>query len=162
MNWLDIVILAAVAFLALAGWRLGGVHVGVTGAGILAGIALATRLQDQVRPFFSRFTDNGNGAEIAAFTAIFVVVLVASIVVGFLLRALLSRLMLGWLDKVVGLGLAIVVTFAVGSAVLSTIQSYPVFGINDAIGASIMATFMADNFDAILRGLRFIPADLGV
>ena len=161
MSWLDIVILAVVGFIALAGWRMGGVHIGVTGAGTLAGIALASRLHNQVNPFFSRFTDSDNGAEIAAFVAIFILALMASLVVGFIAHSILRRLMLGWADRVMGLGVGIAVTFAIGSAVFSAIQSYPVFGLEETIGDSIIGAFMADNFDTVLRGLKLVPSDLG-
>ena len=162
MNWLDVAILATAGLIALAGWRMGSLHIGVTGAGILAGIALASHLHNEVEPFFSHFIDSSNGAEIAAFIAIFILVLLASILVGFMVRAITHRLMLGWIDKLVGLGLGVVITFAIGSAVLSTVQSYPVFSMEDTIEDSAMGTFLADNFDTVLRSLKFVPGDLGV
>ena len=161
MNWLDIVILAALGTITLAGWRMGGIHAAVTGAGILLGIALASRLHERVNPLFSRFIESENGAEIAAFIAIFILALIASIMVGLIAQSFLRKLMLGRLDKVVGLGLGVVVTFAIGSAVLSTLQSYPVVGMEDTIDGSTMGSFLADNFDVVLRGLKFIGDDLG-
>ena len=161
MNWLDIVILVAIGLVALAGWRMGGIHIGVTTAGILVGIAIAGHLHDRVTPFFSRFIDSENGAEIGAFMLIFIVALVASLAIGAMVHALFRTLMLGWFNKAMGLGLGVVVTFAIGSAVFSAIQSYPVLGLEDSIASSTLATFMADNLDVVLRGLKFIPDDLG-
>lgn len=161
MNWLDIVILAAIGVVALAGWRMGGVHVAVAAVGILAGIAIASRLHNRVTPLFSRFLDSENGAEIAAFISIFLLALVASLAFGAMVHALFRRLMLGWLDRAAGLGLGVVATFAIGSAVFSAIQSYPVLGLEDSIATSTLATFMADNLDVVMRGLKFIPDDLG-
>ena len=161
MNWLDIAILAMVGSIALAGLGMGGIHIGVTGAGVLAGIALSSRLQDQVRPLFSQFTENDNAAELGAFIAIFIAVLIASVVVGFMACSILKSLMLGWMDKLLGLGVGIAVSFAIGSAVLSTVQGYPVMGLEDTIDESTLGTFLADNFDVVLRTLRFVPHDLG-
>ena len=161
MNWLDIVIIAVVALIALAGWRMGGIHVAVTGAGILAGIALSSRVHHRVTPIFSPFIDSDNGAEIAAFTAIFILVLIASVVVGFMVRTLSRKLMLGWMDNIAGLALGVVVTLAIGSAAFSAIQSYPVHGLDNTISDSTLALFLADNFDTVLKGLKFIPTDLG-
>lgn len=161
MNWLDIAILAMIGSIALAGLGMGGVNIAVTGAGVLAGIALSSRLQEQVRPLISRFTENDNAAELGAFIAIFIIVLIASVVVGFVARSLLKSLMLGWMDKLLGLGLGVVVSLAIGSAVLSTVQGYPVLGLEDTIDESTLGTFLADNFDVVLRTLRFVPDDLG-
>ena len=161
MNWLDIIIVAAVGFIALAGWRMGGVHAAVTGAGIFVGIALAGHLHHRVEPIFSRFVDSDDGAEIAAFIAIFILVLIASAVVGTLARGVLHSFMLGWMDKATGLGLGVVVSFAAGSAVFSALQSYPVLGLEETISGSTLGSFLADNFDVVLRGLKFIPGDLG-
>ncbi len=162
MNWLDIVILVSIACIALIALRLGGVHVGATGVGILAGIALASRLHERVSPLFSRFMDSENGAEIAAFIAIFIAMVIVSLLLGSIVQALSRRVALGWIDRVTGLALGVVVSLAIGSAVLSAIQSYPILGLDDTISASFLGAFLADNFDVVLRGLAFIPDDLGI
>ena len=162
MNWLDIVVLVALGLLAVTGWRSGGVQIGVTAAGILAGIALASRQHGTLEPLFSKFIHSDNGAEIGAFVAIFILVLIASLVVTSVVRSVLGKLKLGVADKLVGLALGVVVTFAIGSAVLSTIQSYPVLGLEDTIAGSALGTFLADNVDVVLRGMKFLPSDLGV
>ena len=162
MNWLDIVILTTGGFVALVGLGIGGLQIASMAAGSLVGIALSSRFHDQVSPVFSRFTDSDNGAEVAALVAIFVVVLIASVLAGTLVRGVFQKLTLGWLDKVVGMGLGVVVTFAVASAALSAIQSYPTLGMDETIAGSTLGSFLADEFDVVLRGLRFIPEDLGV
>ena len=162
MNWLDVVILVSGGLLAAVGLGIGGLHLASIAVGSMVGIALSSRLHDRVSPLFSRFTDSDNAAEIAALVAIFLAVLVASVLVGTLVRGAFQKLTLGWMDKVVGMGLGVVVAFAVGSAVLSAIQSYPTLGLEDTIAGSTLGSFLADKFDAVLRGLRFIPSDLGV
>ena len=162
MNWLDIAILGVAGFTAMVGLGMGGIHVGITGAGALAGTALAGHFHGRVEPVFSRFTESQNGAEIGAFAAILVAVLIASVALGMAIRTLLGGLMLGWVDRVLGLALAVVVTFVVGSALFSAVQSYPVAGLEQAIDDSTLGSFLADNFDTVLRGIRFIPRDLGV
>ena len=69
---------------------------------------------------------------------------------------------LGWVDQLLGVSLALVITFAVGSALLSVVQSYPVGGLDGVIDGSVLGTFLADNFDTVLRGIRLVPKDLGV
>ena len=161
MNWLDIVIIVVAGALALTGLRMGGIHIAVTAAGIFAGIALATRFQDDIEPHLFSYIDNQNAAELAAFLLVFVAALVASVVVGFMLRSLLSKLMLGWADHIAGIGVGVIATFVIGSAVLSTLQEYPVLGLEDTIDESVLGTFLADNFDVVLRGIKMVPGDLG-
>lgn len=161
MNWLDITLLAVGGFVALAGWRMGAIQVAVSGAGILVGIALSSRLHGEAEPIISRFTDSENAAEFGGFALIFVLVLIASLLVGHALRAVLNRLMLGWGDKLAGVALGIVVTFAAGSAVFSAVQSYPFLGLDQTIEESTLGSLLADNFDTVLKGLGFIPDDLG-
>ena len=161
MNWLDIVILAAGGFLALAGLWMGGVHAGVMVAGVLVGVALASRLHGRVEPLFAQFTDSANAAEVAGFAAVFIVVLAAAFVASFLARTILRSCMLGWSDNLVGLGLGVVVAFVIGSALLSLVQTHPVSGMEQTIDDSALGSFLADNFDVVLRGMRFFPKDLG-
>ena len=161
MNWLDFAILAVIGFAVLAGWRLGGIQIGVTGVGIFVGIAMASRLHDDIEPLFSNFTDSANGAEIGGYLAIFIIVMVASGVAGFIVRGMLKKVMLGWLDNVLGLGVGLVLVLAIGSGVFSAVQSYPILGLEKTIDDSSLGSFLADNFDTVLRGLKFIPSDLG-
>ena len=161
MNWLDIVILVVAGFVALSGWRMGGVQIAATGIGILAGIALTSRLDSRVEPFFADFIDSENGAQIAAFIAIFLVTIILAGVAGVMLRSVLKGIKLGWMDQMVGLSVGVIVAFAIGSVVLSSVQSYPILGLEETIEDSALGTFLADNFDTVLRGLKFVPGDLG-
>lgn len=162
MNWLDAVIIIAAAVAAVVGMRTGGIQVAATGVGIFVGITVASRLQGQLEPLFSRFIDSENGSEIAAFIALLVIMVFASIVLGRVVRSILKTLMLGWLDSVAGLAVGPIIVFSMGSATLSNIQSFPVLGLQETIDGSSLGGFLADNFDTVLRALRFIPSDLGV
>ena len=161
MNWLDIVVVAVAGIIALVGWRMGALRIAVTGVGVLVAIVLASRTHEKVEPLFSRFIDGRNGAEVAAFITIFVLVLIASVLASFLADTILRKLMLGWVDKAAGMVLGVIVVFAAGSAIFSAIQSYPVHGLDNTIDGSALGSFLADNFDTVLRGLKLVPDDLG-
>ena len=162
MSWLDAIILAAAGFAAMVGLGIGGIHVAVTGVAVLLGTALAGHYHDLVEPLVSRFTDAENQAQIISFAVIMVVVILVAVAVGVAVRAFLKGLKLGWVDRLLGLVLAVVITMAVGSALLSVVQTYPVGGADGAIDDSLLGAFLADNFDTVLRTIRFIPKDLGV
>ena len=161
MNWLDIVIVVAGGSITFIGWTMGGIFLGVTALVILAGMAFATRVQDELQPLFAKFIDSANGAEIASFIAIFVLVLIASVAISSALKTVLSKLMLGWVDKASGLAVGLVLSLAIGSVMLATIQDYPVLGLETTIEDSALGTFLADKIAVVLRGIRFIPKDLG-
>ena len=161
MNWLDIASLAGGGVLALVGLWMGAAHIGVTVAGVLGGIVLASWFHDDVQPVFSRLVADDNVAQFSAFAFIFVLVLILAVVVGFMTSRLLKMFMLGWADRVMRLVFGMAVTFAVGSALFSAIQSYPFLGLEATIQESVLASFMADHFDTIMKGLKLIPGDLG-
>ena len=50
---------------------------------------------------------------------------------------------------------------AVCSAALATVQDASLVP-QGIIGGSATATFLADNFDVALRGLRLVPKDFGI
>lgn len=162
MSWLDAIILAAAGFAAMVGLGIGGIHVAVTGVAVLLGTSLAGHYHDLVEPLVSRFTDAENQAQIISFAVIMVVVILVAVAVGVAVRAFLKGLKLGWVDRLLGSVLAVVIALAVGSALLSVVQTYPVGGADGVIDDSVLGTFLADNFDTVLRAIRFIPKDLGV
>jgi len=161
MNWLDFLIIAAGALFALAGWRIGAIHIAVTVVGAMFGLTLASRLHDDIQPMLSGLNISDNASEFGAFVAIFLLVLVVSLAISFSIRAIPKALRLGWVDNTLGLALGIIVTFAVGSAILSTLQSYPVLGLETTIADSTAGTFLANKFDVVMRGVGLIPGDLG-
>ncbi len=161
MNWLDAAILVVGGVLAVVGMRMGALHIAAIAVGSLAGLALASRLQGKVAPLFENFTDSENGPEIAALVVIFLVVMIGVFLAANLLKGVFNKVSLGWVDKVAGIGFGVILAFAIGSTILSSVQDYPILGLEDTIDESALGTFLADNFDVVLRGLRVVPKDLG-
>ncbi len=161
MNWLDIAIIVSTGVLLLLGWKLGVLHLAVVAVGAFLGITLASRFKDEVEPAFSALGLGDNWAEVASFIAIFLIALAAALVAGSMLRFMSSRLKIGWADNAIGAGLGLVVSLAVWSTLLSTVQSHPVLGLEDTVEGSALGTFLADRFDLVLKGIGFIPDDLG-
>jgi len=160
MNWLDLVLIVFVAVVAVIGYRTGLVQAGTTLVGILVGIALASRLHDKVDSLFS-FTGNENAQEIGGFILIFALVLLGSIVASYLLRSILRAAMLGWVDSLGGVALGVVIAAAAASAVLSNVQQFPVLDLDVTVEDSLLGSFLADNFDVVLRGVRILPKGYG-
>ena len=161
MNWLDILLLVLIGITAAAGYRIGLVQAATLLAGILIGIVLASRLHDNVEVIFSQLTENENAQELGGYILVFSVVLLASLVTSWFIRMLFRTLMLGWVDKLGGFALGTIIALATGSAFLANVQDFPILDLERAIEDSATASFLADNFDVVLRGLLIIPKDYG-
>ena len=161
MNWLDITLLIFIGVVAAAGYRVGLVQAATTLVGILIGIVLASRFHDNVDSLISPLTDNENAQEVGGYILVFVVVLFASLVASGFVRMVFQKLMLGWVDKLGGFALGVVIAFAAGSAFLANVQDFPVLDLEETIEDSATGSFLADNFDVVLRGVRVIPKDYG-
>jgi uncharacterized membrane protein required for colicin V production len=160
MNWLDIVIIIVWIVTALWGFRVGFLQMSISLILLVGGLALSSRIAEPVGDLFSPITDSEQVQTIAAFITIFILLFIISAVVAFILRAMLRFLPLfGLADRLAGMAVGVLIGFVLLSGVLTAIQRYPVTGIEDHIDRSPLATFVADNFDVVIRGAKLIPGD---
>lgn len=158
MNWLDILVLASVAVAALIGWWIGLIRVVVGLVGTAVGIALASRYHAALADAFtSKFIDSPGGAKVAAFLIILVAVMLAAILLTAIVKKILSLLLLGWLDKLLGVALAVLVVLSIYSAVLSAAYSTTWKGAHTAIDGSFMGKFLVDEYAGFLKGVKVLP-----
>ncbi len=151
MNWLDIVIIATLAWFALAGLSAGILRESVTLAGALAGVVLAGALYRRLADDLTIFTSNQRTAHIAAFIAIFAAVFFAGQIAAILLKRTASLLMLGPLDHAAGLVFGILKGFVVVEALLFLFARYHVEGITRAMDGSLLTPFFLDGLPILLR-----------
>ncbi len=143
MNWLDIVIIVVVAFLGFAGLRQGLIRTVFGIAGLIGGIFLAGRYYDELAAFL--FPSGAIWGNIAAYAIIAVATLVVAGVIGWLLAKLVNFAALGWLDKLVGLILGIVIGGLLCAAILAiVVKYYP--GMEATINQSLIAGFLVGGF----------------
>ena len=160
MNWLDIVILVMTGVAALIGWRIGLVHTALSIVGIAVAIVLAGDFFQDVAPLFERIVDSENGANVLGFLLVFVVVLLAAAIVGAIVRKVLAKLMLGWIDAVGGLVLGAFLSLVLVSAVLSVVDSFPILDLEETIAESVIGSFLVEDFDVVLTAPELLPDDL--
>lgn len=105
MNWLDIAIIVISVIIGYMGLKSGLVKMVSVVVGFIAGFYLAGQYGDQLASAFG----DASWASIAAFAIILVIALIAFSLIGSIVRKMLSLVMLGWADKLVGgvLGLAL-------------------------------------------------------
>lgn len=139
MNWLDLVILAVLLVPALLGLAIGLIGAVTAIVGIIVGIVLASQLQDSLRPVVSTFFQDQTTARAVSFVLVLLVVALASMLLGAVLRRVLSLIMLGWVDKVAGLLVGLLIGALIVSALLFVMERVPAEGAQRAVEGSVLA-----------------------
>jgi membrane protein required for colicin V production len=143
MNWLDIVIIVVIALLGFVGLRQGLIRTVFGIAGLIGGIVLAGRYYDELAARL--FPSGASWANIAAYAIIAIATLVVAGVIGWLLAKLVNFAALGWLDRVMGLILGIVIGGLLCAAILAiAVKYYP--GMEATISQSVIAKFLVGGF----------------
>ena len=160
MNWIDIVILVVWGVTALWGFSSGLLKILVLFFSLVIGLALSSRIGDSVGELFSGLTDNENAQTIAGFLLILVVLLVAGGIISFMASKVLGIIpLLGLVNSLSGMAVGLLVGFLLISGVLTAIQKFPIRDLDLTIDESKLGTFMADQFDVVVRGVKLIPGD---
>ena len=160
MNWIDIVILVVWGVTALWGFSSGLLKILVLFFSLVIGLALSSRIGDSVGELFSGLTDNENAQTIAGFLLILVVLLVAGGIISFMASKVLGIIpLVGLVNSLSGMAVGLLVGFLLISGVLTAIQKFPIRDLDQTIDESKLGTFMADQFDVVVRGVKLIPGD---
>ena len=160
MNWIDVAILVVWGITAFWGYSNGFLKVVVPFIFIVIGLAIASRVGDTVGKVFSVFTDNENAQAIGGVILIFVVAFVLGGMISGLSRKVLGLLpFFGLADKLGGMTVGLMVGFLLLSGILTGIQRFPFRDLDKTIDTSPLGTFLADNFDVVIRGAGLIPGD---
>lgn len=147
MNWLDIVIIIVAVLLGLAGLRQGIIRTIFGIVGLIGGIALAGRYYDELAVLLSH--GGATWASIASYVIILLATLIVAGVIGWLVAKLVHITMLGWLDRLVGFILGIVVGGLLCAAVLAIVSNYSP-GIASVISQSRLARFLMEGLPLLL------------
>jgi membrane protein required for colicin V production len=106
MNLLDMVIVSTMVFLIVKGIFRGFIREIASLAGIILGIWLANGFQPRMTVYLKDYLPAADYLPLIAFGSIFAFVLLLSNVVGWLLKVLVKKVFLGWMDRMLGAGLA--------------------------------------------------------
>ena len=160
MNWVDIAILVVWAGTASWGASMGLLQMGVHLVVVAVGLAIASRIAPTVGDLFSVVTDNENAQSAAGFIAVFLILFIAGGVVSFWLRMILGIIpFFGSFNKLGGLIVGVAVGFLLLSGILTGIQQFPIGDAEQTIDDSKLGSFLADNFDVVIRGIGLIPGE---
>jgi membrane protein required for colicin V production len=143
MNWLDILIIVVLILLGVAGLRQGMIRTVFGIAGLIGGIVLAGRYYDELAARL--FPSGAIWANIAAYAIILLATLLVAGVIGWLIAKLVNFAALGWLDKVMGFILGVVIGGLLCAAILAiVVKFYP--GMEATISQSVIARFLVGGF----------------
>ena len=160
MNWIDIAILVVWGITALWGYSAGLLQIVVPFISLVIGMALASRVGDEVGNMFSGISDNENAQTVAGFIVVFGVLFVAGGIIGYMARKVLAIIPLfGLANSLAGMAVGLLVGFLLLSGVLTGIQKFPFRDLDKTIDESALGAFLADNFDVVIRGVKIIPGD---
>jgi membrane protein required for colicin V production len=156
MNWLDIVVIVFLAISTITGLRKGLIKTIIPLVGIIIAVVLAGRFYGSVADWLSTWLHSPSQANIAGFAIIFVAVVIASLIIASLLSKFLSLLLLGWVDKLGGAILGLVMGGLVCGAILTIITKYNFPGMEGTVHDSSLASFFVAHFNMVLP---FLPSD---
>lgn len=160
MNWIDIAILVVWGVTILWGFSAGLLQILVPLVSLVVGMALSSRIGDSVGEIFSSFTDNENAQAMGGFILIVGVLFIGGGIISFLARRVLGIIPLfGLANSLAGMAVGLLVGFLLLSGLLTAFQKYPVRELDVTIDESALGTFLADQFDVVIRGVGLIPGD---
>lgn len=153
MNWLDIILIIALAASVIGGLATGLIRSAMAFIGIIVGLLLAGWFYAPLAGIFP-FIGGSTTAKVIAFILILLIVMVIAHYVAKVLKWLTDLIMLGWLDHLLG-GVFGLITGAifVGAGVAAWIVF---FGMNGAIQNSKVATILLGYMPSVLA---LLPGD---
>ena len=159
MNWIDVAVVVVWCLTAVWGLSAGLVRMSISLLVVLAGLALSSRIADDVGSIFARFTDDEGARAVGAFIVIFLALIVIGAILSFWIGAMLRFLpVLGAANRLGGLALGLAIGFVLLSGTLTGVQKFT-DAVDEDIHESVLGAFLADNFDVVIRGARLIPGD---
>jgi membrane protein required for colicin V production len=147
MNWLDIVLVLLLIGSAISGLMSGLIRSLFSLAGLIVGVILAGRYYITLSGYLS-FISNENAAQILAFIIISLIVMIIATLLGILFTKLVSAVLLGWLNRLLGAVFSVIVGAIFIAALLAIWIKFE--GSNDAITNSAIATILLDRLPLIL------------
>ncbi len=155
MNWLDIGIIILLAVPAIIGLWVGIIKTVFFLAGLVVGVILAGRFSEMVSGWLG-FIRQPQAARIVAFILIIVVVILAALILAAIMKRVLSVLMLGWINRLLGAGLGFIIGAIFCGAVLAIWVK--VFGVSGPVADSALAKLLLDRFPIVMA---LLPGDFG-
>lgn len=153
MNWLDIVIIVILVISVFSGLKTGIIKAILSLAGVVVGVVLAGRYYAPLAENLSFIPHEGTAKMIAFAIILIAMMVIAGIVAEFLTRVV-SAVLLGWVNRLAGALLSLVLGGIFCGAVLAIWVKF--LGISGAITNSAIAPVL---LDYLLLVLALLPGE---
>jgi len=153
MNWLDFLIIAALAWFAISSLYSGLIREVVTVVAVVMGAVLAGSLYLKLVPDIKLVVNNDSAAHLIAFLSIFLAVVLLGQLVAHLLKQIASLFLLGTLDHVGGALFGLLKGFFLVEALLIVFVTYPNLGLGTTIDESRLTPFFLKTLPVLVRVL---------
>jgi membrane protein required for colicin V production len=147
MNWLDITILVILAVAVFYGLKTGIIKAVLSLAGLIVGVVLAGRFYTGFANVFG-FISNESIANAVAFGVIVIGVMVIAAVIANVLKWITSLVMLGWVNRLGGAVLGLIMGAILCGALLTLWGNF--LGTPVVFAESNLAGILLDRFPAVL------------
>jgi len=107
MNLLDLIIISTLIFLVVKGLLRGFIRELASLAGVILGVLLGNHFQPQMTLYLKSYLPPTDYLPLISFASLFTLILIGCNLVGYLLKLLFSKVLLGWLDRTLGVWLAL-------------------------------------------------------
>ncbi|WP_322819704.1 CvpA family protein [Tepidiforma sp.] len=154
MNWLDLLLLAAVGTATWRGYQNGFIRGLVVLVAVILSIPIAGVLYSRMFPKVQPIIDNQDLAAVVSFLSIMAGVIIGGHVLAHLLRRTAEMLNLGGLDRLTGAAFGFLQAALVAQAILIVLVRYPNPDLRDDIQASRGGNAL---LDAAPLTLTFLP-----
>jgi len=119
MNFLDLLLIILVVGVGIFGIRMGFIRAAFGALGVVLGILVAGQTSDDLGSLYAGFISNDALANGIAYGFIILLSLVIARVLAIVVRGILNLLLMGWIDRLAGLGIGVVAgLFVAGAAIM--------------------------------------------
>src|SRR5512136_106803 len=147
MSWLDMVIIVLLAVPVFIGVKSGIVKLLFMVVGVILGVVLAGRLSDKLAGMLGFISDE-RIAKVIAFAVILIVLMAVAAILAKVVHWALSKVLLGWIDHLVGGILGLALGFFFCGAILTMWVKF--LGISTPVENSFLAGIMLKSFPVVL------------
>jgi membrane protein required for colicin V production len=151
MNWLDGVIVIALIGFTVAAFRAGLIREVVTLIAVVVGVLVAGHYYDDLADDVLLFIKNDKAAKAIAFVSLFGSLALLGQLAAFLMKQVVSVLLLGWLDHLAGGAFGLLKGLVLVELFLMFFATFPYLGLDAAIDGSGIAPLFLDNGPALLK-----------
>jgi membrane protein required for colicin V production len=154
VNWLDVILVAAIGFSTWNGFRNGFIRELVSIASVILAIPMAGIFYDDMFPKVEPIVDNRNLAALISFVAILLGVIIGGQVAAHLLKRTAEILNLGVLDRLAGGAFGFLKAVFIAQVILIALVTFPSPDLRDEIDGSPVAKRLLDSAPTVLA---FLP-----